>query len=158
METNNSKLKSWMRTHHPTTIVNDRYDGIYSGGRWLAFPLEHYEVPRDVDGVDRACARFWDEYEGPVGKGDSPESALSDLVETVTALLSGNGSLEKPSDNLKTRVAMKTKKNEKAGRPVTLGFDPHGGKLDLMWLRLEHPVEKKDDGKPFTAPEEESDE
>lgn len=152
MGINNRNLKTWLETHHPTTIVNDRYNGTYSEGQWLAFPLEHYEVPRDVDGVDLACACFWDEYEGPVGKGDTPEDAFANLVEIVTALLSENGSQERASDNLKTKIAMKTNNKENLGRPVTMGFDPHGGKLDLMWLRLGRSMKKEDDGEPFTNP------
>ena len=49
-----------METHHPTTIINDRYDGLYSEAQWLAFPLEHYEAPREADGSDMVCVLFWE--------------------------------------------------------------------------------------------------
>ena len=73
-------IRIWMGTNHPTTIINDRYNGIYSGALWLAFPLEHYEAPREADGCYRACVSFWDEYREPVGKGGSPEEAFENLT------------------------------------------------------------------------------
>ena len=46
---------------HPLTIINDRYGGVYSGGAYLAFKLEPWDVPKGVDGSDIECATFWDE-------------------------------------------------------------------------------------------------
>lgn len=59
---------------HPLTIINDRYGGVYSGGAYLAFKLEPWDVPKGVDGSDIECATFWDEdaKEYTVGKGGSP--------------------------------------------------------------------------------------
>ena len=64
-------IKRWLRSKHPTTIVKDRYSGIYSEAQWLAFPLEHYDVPAEVDGDDMACVDFWQDYAEPVGRGDT---------------------------------------------------------------------------------------
>jgi|GEM_PF-3021848 len=80
----------WMKTSFPTTIINDRYGGSYSGGWWLAFPLEHIEVPDEVNGCDRACASFWDQYTGPVGKGGSPEEAFDNLKTILSEQLNDN--------------------------------------------------------------------
>ena len=40
-------------------------------------------MPREVDGSDRVCARFWwsdDCKKFVIGKGDTPEEAYCDLV------------------------------------------------------------------------------
>ena len=68
---------------HPLTIISDRYSGCYSSGKYLAFNLEPWDVPREVDGSDRVCARFWwsdDCKKFVIGKGDTPEEAYCDLV------------------------------------------------------------------------------
>lgn len=79
--------KLWLRRHYPATIVCDRYDGTYSGGRWLAFPLDYYEIPVGVDGDDTECAMFWHSYDEPVGRGDSPEEALGDLAYRILRIV-----------------------------------------------------------------------
>lgn len=45
-------MNFWLETHYPTTIVRDRYNGTYSGAEWLAFPLDYWNVPDEVDGGD----------------------------------------------------------------------------------------------------------
>lgn len=76
----------WLKTHYPTTIVNDRFGGTYSKAEWLAFPFDYYEVPEEVDGDDIVCQIFWDNYDGPVGKGASPKEAFDDLEQKLKAL------------------------------------------------------------------------
>lgn len=68
-----------MKEIYPCAIIFDRYDGAYSNGKWLAFPMCYYDVPYEVDGADTECYSFWEGYTEPVGKGDTPEAALSDL-------------------------------------------------------------------------------
>ena len=65
---------------YPMTIIYDRYGGTYSGGEWLAFPLEFHEVPDEVCGCDGECMWFWDYYKGFVGKGRCPEEARDNLI------------------------------------------------------------------------------
>lgn len=72
--------KFWLETHYPTTIVRDRYDGTYSGADWLAFSLDYWNVPDEVDGGDPECMMFWEDYDGVVGKGNTPELAMANLV------------------------------------------------------------------------------
>lgn len=67
----------WLKYEYPTTIVADRYDGTYSDGRLLAFPLD--EIPPEVDGGDVECMEFWKNYKNPVGKGNTPDDALDNL-------------------------------------------------------------------------------
>lgn len=79
---NDEKRKMYYELY-PVTIVSDRYGGTYSGGNYLAFKLYFYELPEDIDGSDPCCWKFWDNYEGVVGKGDTPDEALYDLWEKV---------------------------------------------------------------------------
>ena len=74
----------WLNTHYPTTIICDRYRGTYSGAEWLAFPLDYFKVPDEVDGEDSECMMFWDSYDGVVGKGDTPQEAIGDLIKKMS--------------------------------------------------------------------------
>jgi hypothetical protein len=69
---------------YPLTIIKDRYNGIYSGGGYLAFNIEHTEIPNDVSSNDSVCSDFWDiEQRGlltlQIGKGRTPNDAVDDL-------------------------------------------------------------------------------
>ena len=64
---------------YPLTVIKDRYNGVYSGASYLAFNLDFYLIPPDVDGDDPTCANFWLNYEGIVGKGSTANEAFSDL-------------------------------------------------------------------------------
>ena len=71
---------------YPVTIIVDRYGGCYSGGKYLAFNLEPWDLPRSVSwGGDVDCAEFWAD-EAPkyvIGKGNTPNEAYRDLVERI---------------------------------------------------------------------------
>ena len=71
---------------YPVTIIVDRYGGCYSGGKYLAFNLEPWDLPRGVSwGGDVDCAEFWadDVLHYVIGKGDTPEESYQDLVEKM---------------------------------------------------------------------------
>ena len=71
---------------HPLTIISDRYGGCYSGGKYIAFNLEPWDVPKAVDGSDSECSNFWwgnDCQEFMIGKGETPEEACYDLIEKM---------------------------------------------------------------------------
>lgn len=70
----------WLKVLYPTTIVADRYAGTYSGGEWLAFPLNFWNIPEEIEADDVTCMLFWDDYDGVVGKGNTPELAMANLV------------------------------------------------------------------------------
>ena len=74
---------------YPLTIINDRYCGCYSGGEYLAFNMEPWQVPRAVDGGDVDCTVFRDdEYkEYAIGKGDTIQEAVDDLKSKLNASL-----------------------------------------------------------------------
>lgn len=67
---------------YPVTIIYDRYGGVYSGGRWVAFNLYYDDIPGAVSGDDISCHEFWSEFKnrhGVAGRGDTPDEALEDL-------------------------------------------------------------------------------
>jgi hypothetical protein len=70
----------WIEYLYPLTIVADRYSGAYSGGEYVAFPLDFDEIDPAVNADDVACATFWtEEQTQAVGLGESPEAAFHDL-------------------------------------------------------------------------------
>ena len=80
-------LDVYLADMYPLTITKDRYSGTYSGGEWLAFPLESSGVPKEIDGDDIECMAFWDAYKGIVGKGDSMEEAIQSLRDNIEKIL-----------------------------------------------------------------------
>ena len=65
---------------YPLTIITDRYNGTYSGGKVLAFNMDYYELPEDIDGDDVACSNFFQKTKIIYGKGDTPMEAYRDLI------------------------------------------------------------------------------
>lgn len=74
----------WLICNYPTTIICDRYRGMYSGALWLAFPRNYWDIPGAVDGEDEECYCFWRYYDGIVGKGATPEDAFNDLRKKMS--------------------------------------------------------------------------
>jgi len=71
----------------PVTITPDRYGGTYSGGAWLAFPLDPYAVPDGPFGGDLVANGWWGDLgEVPVGRGETPDRAYDDLSRRLEAL------------------------------------------------------------------------
>lgn len=66
---------------YPLTIVYDRYTGVYSGGKYTAWNLLPWEVPKEIDGDDVECRDFWYNNLIPVGVGDTPEKAVENLKD-----------------------------------------------------------------------------
>ncbi len=79
------------QTPYPLCIVEDRYSGAYSGASFLAFnmsPMGVAELP--IDAGDTECLNFWNGYDKDydlddyvIGKGDTPEEALQNLVSLL---------------------------------------------------------------------------
>lgn len=76
-------VMGWLESEWPTTIVRDRYGGIYSGGAWTAWPLEPCDIPTEIDGDDVSCSAWWKRAQAEeticVGVGGTPETALEAL-------------------------------------------------------------------------------
>ncbi len=71
---------------YPVTIIDDRYGGCYSGGKYLAFNVEPWDVPKGVSwGGDVDCAEFWadEALKYVIGKGNTPNEAYRNLVEKI---------------------------------------------------------------------------
>jgi hypothetical protein len=64
---------------YPVTIIQDRYTGTYSGGRWLAFNLDPVDLPDGPFSDDVTCFNFWTETQMVIGIGDTPDEALESL-------------------------------------------------------------------------------
>jgi len=73
----------WLDHQYPCTVTKDRYTGAYSNGTWTAWPLEAEEVPDGPWGCDITAMDFWDSYEKPVGRAETPELALHSLRQMV---------------------------------------------------------------------------
>lgn len=65
---------------YPLTLIKDRYNGAYSGGKWTAWPLHAWDVPYEPESTDGQAMHFWsvDDYV-PIGRGDTPDEAIEDL-------------------------------------------------------------------------------
>ena len=75
-----TEKEDWLVQKYPLTIVRDRYNGVYSGGRFTCWPLPYHAIPREADGRDMECQRFWDYYDkSEVGVGNTVEKAVKDL-------------------------------------------------------------------------------
>ena len=71
----------------PVTITPDRYGGTYSGGAWLAFPLDPYAVPDGPFGGDLVANGWWaDLGDVPIGRGETPDRAYDDLSRRLEAM------------------------------------------------------------------------
>lgn len=74
---------------YPLTIVADRYGGVYSGGKFLAFNCLPNEVPEDIDKDFPYCRNFWvsrrTSYQSKIiiGKGQTVEEAVENLYRQL---------------------------------------------------------------------------
>ncbi len=77
---------------YPLTIILDRYNGAYSGGKWLAFNQYYYNIPEEIDDGDVECCVFWSNQRSLeknnenymiIGIGDTIDEAMKDLLKKV---------------------------------------------------------------------------
>lgn len=74
-------MRTINRPIYPLTIISDRYNGVYSGGRYLAFNLDFDEIPKEINASDMECCNFWDSHKDLlVGKGFYIDEAIRDLL------------------------------------------------------------------------------
>lgn len=83
---NTNREHFWSKVLDPLTIIHDRYEGCYSGGKFLAFPMSHWEIPDGVDDGDFECRDFWRNFDGYVGRGNTVQEALDDLIKVMDSL------------------------------------------------------------------------
>ena len=66
------------------TIVPDRYNGSsHKGLRFIAFMLDYDDLPDGWCGSDFEERDFWENYQGHVGFGKTPNDAAVDLAEKL---------------------------------------------------------------------------
>ena len=77
---------------YPLTIIPDRYNGAFSGGKWTAFNMYHYDIPDEVDDGDVECSNFWEEQRRLekncenyfiIGIGNTIDEAMNDLLKKM---------------------------------------------------------------------------
>ena len=80
-ETKRGWAQSWREGDiYPLTIIPARYGGVYEDGEWLALPFEFTDIPEDIIGDDMACSDWFStNSDVPIGRGDSPKTAVDDL-------------------------------------------------------------------------------
>lgn len=64
----------------PILVFQSRYCGAYEGGEWFAL-ANCEEIPEGPWDDDEDCADWFGRNEKIVGVGDSPDEAVSDLLE-----------------------------------------------------------------------------
>lgn len=78
---------------YPVTILKSRYGGAYEHAQWVAFN-DYPEHLADAVADDSTCGVFFaggvdrsvdpevelPPYPGPIGRGDTPDEALADLL------------------------------------------------------------------------------
>jgi hypothetical protein len=77
---------------YPLTIISDRYNGSYSGGAYLAFNLDPWDLPDEVGGGDVEEHNYWDikSNHDLVGKGFDVVEAVNDLLKKIILFRSCN--------------------------------------------------------------------
>lgn len=68
---------------YPLTIVSDRYNGAYSGGKYTAWNLDPDKIPTEINADDTTCRLFWIDLtidnKIPHGVGKTIEEAVGNL-------------------------------------------------------------------------------
>lgn len=64
---------------YPLTVVNDRYNGTYSGGEYTAWACYPEGIPEAVFGDDTSCWDYFRITRDIYGRGNTPNEAIIDL-------------------------------------------------------------------------------
>lgn len=72
-----------MANIYPLTIVSDRYSGVYSGGQFTAWNMAYNDIPLDPILDDVSCMYFWDTTDIIIGRGETPQDAIEDLIKRL---------------------------------------------------------------------------
>ena len=77
-------MNNEQNTIYPVIIIADRYGGVYSGGKYTAWPCTPWDIPVEAAADDVTCAGFWAEHGTElVGLGNTPDEAMNDLINKV---------------------------------------------------------------------------
>lgn len=72
---------------YPLTVVKDRYNGTYSGGKYTAWKLYPWGIPEAVFGDDNSCWNYFRSTHDIYGRGDTPDEAVIDLKRRLDKLV-----------------------------------------------------------------------
>jgi hypothetical protein len=117
----------------PILIVQDRYQGVYTGGRWVAIPwADRCDLESTVWSDDVSCADW--AYRNVVrrkrvGVGDTPEAALADLYALAATLDRGADGVD---DAARLREAIRTHRAR-----VTADPSATAEAEEALWAALE---------------------
>jgi hypothetical protein len=64
---------------YPLTVVSDRYNGTYSGGKYTAWALYPEDIPKAIFSDDDTCCDYFRTTRDIYGRGDTPNEAIIDL-------------------------------------------------------------------------------
>lgn len=67
---------------YPITVIRSRYRGTYEGAEWVAFN-EHAQSITDAEADDVTCGSFFSCYSKPIGRGQTPTEAVTNLVNEL---------------------------------------------------------------------------
>lgn len=81
-------------TPYPFTLIMDRYNGAYSGGRFLATNQFFDQIDTSIGGSDPEEMIFWGDFKQGepigfmrdkmyIGKGNTPQEAIDDLLNLI---------------------------------------------------------------------------
>lgn len=83
---------------YPVVLVQDRYQGVYSGGAWLAIcnadcgegPVTRINLILSTgpSGSDREAGEFWSSPPAWIAVGNSPDCALAQLLKNSAGIAS----------------------------------------------------------------------
>lgn len=116
-----NQSKAW-RTPYPLTVLNDRYSGTYSGGRWVAFHAHPSEVV-DACADDITCSSFFlklqDEERDWKETGTAPSMlfAAADSPDKAIALLAEKAHRLDPSREATFKTVRWVADTEAEGNP-----------------------------------------
>ncbi|RYD63217.1 MAG: hypothetical protein EOP83_12735 [Verrucomicrobiaceae bacterium] len=86
---------------YPMALIEDRYSGTYSGGRWLAiakadqFDPDWAEYSARVNAMmmdgpasdDSGAMNFWDNPPEWIAAGETPEAAIEALIDRLSSAI-----------------------------------------------------------------------
>ena len=79
-----AKMSKEIKEIYPLTVILDRYNGVYSDAKYLAFNMYPDLIPYGVMGDDMDCSDFWGEkHTFPIGKGNTAQEAIDNLYSLM---------------------------------------------------------------------------
>lgn len=76
-------IVSYANTIYPLTIITDRYNGKYSGGKYIAFHAYPSEINEEAFGPFDECIQYWEDNINIVGRGNTSDEAMYDLARKM---------------------------------------------------------------------------